>query len=421
MKKYLLLLCLCICVLAIAALPYRPSAHRLGITAEQDTPTLPADPFQYEIFANPLPDHFFMDSLIFGSFYDPGFDTVLPTMVFNHVETLGRVLFYDKRLSIDNTVSCASCHLQSVAFADTAALSLGFNGSLGERNSISLSNAFAPSMKHFFWDAGTDTMATQIKLALESAIEMGMNPDSLKARIENTTFYPDLYQNAFGDPTVSVDRSVAAIRSFVLSMISLRSKYDVGRSGKFEAIETFDNFTPLENQGKDIFLGISGNANCASCHQGELFLSSRVSNNGLDLVSHDPGFGGISQQAQDSGLFRAPSLRNIALTAPYMHDGRFATLEEVIEHYSSGVKAHPNLDPLLRDPENDTPLHLNLDATEKQALLAFLHTLTDSAFIRDVRWSNPFDPNNGADTIPLDSFSLPLPIEPILGGSELIA
>lgn len=420
MKKYLLSFCLVICVLAIAAIPYRPLAVKMGLTTELDSPLLPENPFQYEIFSNPLPDHFFQDSSIFGNFYFPSGDSTLPLAIPRHVETLGRVLFYDKRLSINNSVSCATCHQQAVAFADTLALSMGFDGSLGERNSIGLSNAFAPSMRHFFWDAGTDTMSTQIKLALESEVEMGMNPDSLRARIENTSFYPQLFQNAFGSPTVTIDRSVAAIRSFVLSMFTLRSKYDEGRIGVFDPIQPFSNFTAEENHGKDLFFGISGNANCAGCHQGELFLSSEAANNGLDINSIDHGFGGVSNLPQDMGTFRVSSLRNIGLTAPYMHDGRFASLEEVVEHYSSGVQAHPNLHTLLWDSTSQQPIHLNLDATEKKALVAFLHTLTDSTFIRDVRWANPFDPNPAADTIATDSFSFPLPVDPTFPDDQLI-
>lgn len=412
MKKYLLSLCLVICVLAIAAIPYRPLAVKMGLTEELDSPILPQNPFSYEVFNNPLPNHFFQDSSIFGNFYFPAGDTVLSIAVPGHVETLGRVLFYDKQLSINHTVSCATCHIQAKAFADTLALSLGFDGSIGERNSIGLSNVFAPSMRHFFWDAGTDTMATQIKLALESEVEMGMNPDSLRTRIENTSFYPQLFQNAFGDSIVTIDRSVAAIRSFVLSMFTMRAKYDIGRSEVFDPILAFTNFTPLENQGKDIFFGISGNAQCASCHQGELFLSNEAASNGLDFNPTDPGFGGVTNLPQDMGKFRVPSLRNIGFTAPYMHDGRFATLEEVVEHYSGAVSPHGNLHSLLIDPITSQPILLNLSPTEKQALVAFLHTLSDTTFTRDVRWANPFDPNPAADTIAVDSFTFPLPIDP---------
>lgn len=420
MKKYLLSLCLVMCVLAIAAIPYRPLAVKMGLTTELDSPLLPTNPFQYEIFAQALPNHFFQDSSIFGNFYFPNGDTILPIAIPGHIETLGRVLFYDKQLSINNSVSCATCHIQAVAFADTLPLSMGFDGSLGERNSIGLSNVFSPSMRHFFWDAGTDTMSTQIKLALESEVEMGMNPDSLRIRIENTSFYPQLYQNAFGDNTVTIDRSVAAIRSFVLSMFTMRAKYDVGRSAVFDPIQPFTNFSSLENQGKDIFYGISGNAQCASCHQGELFVAPTAASNGLDLSPTDIGFGGITHETEDEGTFRVPSLRNIGLTPPYMHDGRFATLEEVVEHYSSGVQAHANLHPLLKDPNTQQPVQLGLDNNEKQALVAFLHTLSDSSFIRDVRWSNPFDPNPPVDTINTDSFAFPLPVDPVPFVDELI-
>ncbi|MFK7920545.1 MAG: cytochrome c peroxidase [Bacteroidia bacterium] len=414
MKKYLLSLCLVICMLAIAAIPIRPLVLRMGLTGELDSPLLPPAPFSYEIFANPLPDHFFEDlSNLNGNvgIYTPA--SVLPTEVPDHIETLGRVLFYDKQLSINNTVSCATCHIQAKAFADTLALSLGFDGSNGERNSIGFSNVFIPSMRHFFWDAGTDAMATQIKLALESEVEMGMNPALLKARIENTSFYPKLFQNAFGDSIVTVDRSVAAIRSFVLSMLTLRSKYDFGRSTVGHQTQSFANFSKLENRGKDIFFGINSDAQCASCHQGELFISNEAVSNGLDFNPTDLGFGGVTNLQEDMGKFRVPSLRNIGFTAPYMHDGRFASLGELVEHYSTGVSPHSNLHPFLIDSITSQPKRLNLSPTEKRALIAFLHTLSDTTFIRDVRWSNPFDPNPAADTIPVNRFSFIQPVDPV--------
>ncbi len=419
MKKYLLSLCLAICVLAIAAIPYRSQHLKRDLTTELDSPLLPANPFIYDVFAQLLPPHFFMDSSIFGNFYFPNGDTILPISVPGHVETLGRVLFYDKQLSINNSVSCATCHIQSVAFADTLALSMGFDGSLGERNSIGLSNVFSPSMRHFFWDAGTDTMSTQIKLALESEVEMGMNEDSLIARIQSTSFYPQLYADAFGSPSITIDRTVGAIRSFVLSMFTMRSKYDIGRIGVDSPIDHFATFSSLENQGKDLFFGLIGEAKCIQCHSGEMFSSREVASNGLDTNPTDLGFGAISNLAKDHGTFRAPSLRNIGLTAPYMHDGRFETLEEVVEHYSTGVQPHANLHPLLKEQQTQQPVQLNLSDTEKQALVAFLHTLTDSSFIRDVRWSNPFDPNPDVDTIDVNSFPLSVDPEPLAAGLQV--
>lgn len=412
MKKLFLPFLLLVSVLIIAALPQK--YRMLQITTEQETPILPGVPFNYDLFANPFPFHFFEDSTFFQSLYDPQ-DTLTFLASVNDIQTLGRVLFYDKRLSENRTVSCASCHHQKVAFADTTALSLGFDGQLGERNSIGLTNAFVPSFRHFFWDAATDTMSTQIKLALESEVEMGLHLDTLISRLEDTDFYPGLFNNAFGSTNINVDRAVVAIRSFVLSMTSWNTKYDQGRVMTPNRLDPFPNFTQQENLGKDVFMGLVGNANCSACHQGEFFNTTGPMSNGLDQFPHDPGYGAIGGTLFE-GTFRAPTLRNIELTAPYMHDGRFETLEEVVAHYANGVQDHSNLSPALIDPTTGKPKKLNLTPSETTALVAFLKTLTDPVFIRDIKWANPFDPAVDADTHP-QFFTLP--VEPDLRPLQL--
>jgi cytochrome c peroxidase len=196
-----------------------------------------------------------------------------------------------------------------------------------------------------------------------------------------------LFEKAFGSQTISSDKTGKALAQFIRSIISYRSKFDEGRTLINSVRSPYPNFTPEENEGKQLFFNPL--LACSGCHKTETFTTLSPKNNGLDDPSVDPGVGAITNDPLQIGNFKVPSLKNIELTAPYMHDGRFATLEEVIEHYNSGVKAHPNLSSQLRNPDN-TPLRLGLTSTEKAALIAFLKTLTDRSIISDVKFSSPF-------------------------------
>jgi cytochrome c peroxidase len=305
--------------------------------------------------------------------------------------TLGRVLFYDKTLSINNTIACASCHKQEAGFSDNLAFSHGFNNGLTSRNSMSLVNARYYPNGRFFWDERAATLEAQTLMPIQNAVEMGMNLDTLVNRLRRTTHYPYLFQRVFGDPTINSDRISRALAQFVRSMISYQSKFDIGRAAIVppqNPIQTpYPNFTAEENQGKQLFF--SPQTNCATCHGTETFTAPAIKNNGLENPSVDRGVGAVTNIPQQNGEFKVTSLKNIELTAPYMHDGRFTTLEQVIEHYNSGIQPHPNLAPQLRNPDG-TPRRLNLTAQQKAALLAFLKTLTDNAIGTDVKFSNPF-------------------------------
>lgn len=274
---------------------------------------------------------------------------------------------------------------------------------------MGLTNArFQPSGA-FSWNASSDTLTEQIKIALESNEEMGLNMDTMIARIQATSFYSSLYADAFGTPTVTPEYTFQAIGQFVRSMVSFNSPYDSGLVATHQPQAPFPNFTAQENLGKSIFFGSQG---CANCHISNHFTMNQAMNNGLDLVSADPGLGAITGLLRDHAKFKAPSLRNIALTAPYMHDGRFQTLEEVVDHYSSGIQNHPNLGAHLFDYFNGIPRQFNFSEQEKDALVAFLHTLTDIKFITDPRWQNPF----GLDSIAaIDSTAIiPLAIDEVI-------
>jgi len=202
-----------------------------------------------------------------------------------------------------------------------------------------------------------------------------------------------LFAQAFGSVDVAPDRISRALAQFVRSIISTRSKYDRGLA------TGFNNFTAEESLGRQIFFGQVGNATCAACHGTDNFVPNNVFNNGLENPYVDKGIGALTGLAQDEGIFKVPSLRNIELTAPYMHDGRFATLEEVVEFYNSGVTSHPKLSPPLRVPTPPgappgPPRRLNLTLEQKAALVAFLKTLTDTSIVTDPKFSDPFNYGN---------------------------
>jgi len=304
--------------------------------------------------------------------------------------TLGRVLFYEKNLSGNKTISCASCHNQQSGFSDNAVFSKGFQSGLTTRNSMSLVNARYYPNGTFFWDQRAATLEAQTLQPIQHPVEMGMNLDTMVNRLQAQPYYATLFTNAFGNNTINSDRVARALSQFIRSIISYQSKYDAGRRN-FTNINpggvNFPNFTTEENRGKQIFFGPIGG--CAPCHGTETFTAPGPKNNGVDLVSVDKGVGGVINNVNRIGDFKVPSLKNIEKTAPYMHDGRFATLEAVVEHYNSGVNAHTNLSAELKDP-NGQPKRLNLSVTDKAALVAFLKTLTDNAVANDVKFSNPF-------------------------------
>jgi cytochrome c peroxidase len=312
----------------------------------------------------------------------------------NEGATLGRVLFYDKNLSANGTTSCASCHKQDKGFSDDAKLSLGFNGGKTGRHSMSLINARYYPRGRFFWDERANTLEEQVLMPFQDPVEMGMTLAEVVAKVESQPYYRDLFEKAFGSPEITADKISKSLAQFVRSIVSYTSKYDAGRALVPAPGANFPNFTPEENLGKNIFFAPipNGGGGCFGCHTTEAFVGTNpgTHNNGLDAQSTtDLGVGGVIGNPAANGRFKSPSLRNIELTAPYMHDGRFNTLEEVVEHYNSGVQNHPNLSPALRGP-NNTPVRLNLSPSQKAALVAFLKTLTDTELAKEPKWSNPF-------------------------------
>lgn len=310
----------------------------------------------------------------------------------NEGVTLGRMLFYETRLSRDNSMSCGSCHQQSKAFTDGRARALGVDGQQHPRGAMSLTNLlWEPTLN---WDGAASALEAQARIPIENAVELHQLLAVGVAKLQQTDLYPPLFFKAFGSKTITEENTLKALAQFERTLISANSRYDRYYAGDRSAL------TPDEVQGLLLFNnhpdpshGIAG-ANCFHCHGGTLFTARDFFNNGLDLTFADNGRGQATSQAFDNGKFRAPTLRNIALTAPYMHDGRFATLEEVVDHYSDHVQRQsPNIDPNMLDATN-VPFgaQLSLTATQKRQLVAFLKTLTDTTFVRDKRFANPFTP-----------------------------
>lgn len=291
--------------------------------------------------------------------------------------TLGRVLFYDRRMSANDRVSCASCHRQEFAFSDTARLSRGLAGGFTDRHSMGLANARFYQRGRFFWDERAATLEAQVLQPIQDGTEMGMTLPNLVTKLSVSSYYAPLFLAAFGTPDITTDRVSRSLAQFVRSMVSGTSRFDQAFAGgpmpNFPAV-----FTADELAGQNLFMGPTG---CARCHGTLAFISNDIHNTGLDATITDVGAGG--------GRFKAPSLKSIAARAPYMHDGRFATLEQVVDFYNVGVQNNPNLDPLLRGPGGQ-PRRLNLSAAQRGQLVAFLRTLTDDAFLVNPKFGNPF-------------------------------
>ncbi len=325
-----------------------------------------------------------------------------PKLPDNDRVTLGRVLFYDTQLSKDAKISCASCHKQEIAFSDDKAKSLGVFDRSTDRNSIALGSV--PSFSSFygddvfngasfFWDNRVHSAAEQSLASMTNQKEMDMTIDQIVSAVQGQDFYKPLFKYAFGDEQVNSTRITDAIASFVNSMGSVDSKFDqkasISGANAFDVLMPFSGFTPQENNGKALYMN-----NCATCHSTNFTTPRHSANNGLDENPVDLGIGGFTGVPSEMGNFKVPNLRNVALTGPYMHDGRFQTLEQVIEHYSTGIQASANLSLELRQYNNNgglgAPKQFNFTTAEKGALLAFLNTLTDEKFVADVRFGDPF-------------------------------
>jgi cytochrome c peroxidase len=288
---------------------------------------------------------------------------------------LGRKLFYDKKLSGDNTMSCASCHAQELAFSDNNRFSEGISGDLGNRQAMALINLAWDNL--LFWDGRAVSLEDQAFGPIVNEVELNTTWKEVEMRIQSDSDYPALFKKAFGTNTIDSVLISKAIAQFERTLVSFNSRNDRFFYG------TEDIFTESEERGFDLFFD---KAECIHCHSGPMLTDFTFRNNGLDAVLEDLGLGEVTGLQTDAGKFKVTTLRNIAQTAPYMHDGRFETLEEVIEHYNSGVDSlSPNLDvEMMHFTEG-----LGLTNQEKVDLIAYLNTFTDFTYLANPDFSNP--------------------------------
>lgn len=324
---------------------------------------------------------------------------------------LGRVLFYDKNLSSDNTISCASCHQQAFAFGDPAIASTGVDGFTG-RHSMRLINARFAEEENFFWDERANSLEEQSTMPIQDHIEMGFsgqngdpNMDSLINKLSNEGHYAELFTLAFGDSEISETRMQNALAQFIRSIISFDSRYDAGLASTGDDNDNFPNFTELENEGKRLFMQradlnnqgvrIGGGLDCNTCHRAPEFdIDPDSRNNGI-ITALDSGI--------DTDVTRSPSLRDLfgadgSANGPFMHNGFSTDFNDVLDHYES-VPLGNNTDRRLSGdggrrgggPNNDMVRNLAITDSEKEAVLAFMKTLTGSNVYTDEKWSDPFE------------------------------
>lgn len=318
-----------------------------------------------------------------------GFQTMpLPTdypLTQQRVE-LGRMLFYEPALSRDGTQSCASCHVQADGFSDKRTYSVGIRGLVGTRQAMSIAN-LGWHRRGFFWDGRAATLRQQSLQPIEDPLEMDNTLESAVRTLTLKSAYRDQFIRAFGSDTITAERMGIAMEQFMLTIVSGNSKWDKVQRGEAA-------FTAQEKRGQDLFFsefdptGKVKSGECFHCHGGPNFTNDRFMNNGLDDDASfmDIGRERVTKDPYDRATFKVPSLRNVAVTAPYMHDGRFTNLEDVVRHYSSGVKQSSTVDVLL---QYSIKPGLGLSESDVADLVAFLRTLTDEAYLTNPSYAKP--------------------------------
>jgi len=325
-------------------------------------------------------------NLDFGSFASPTIPSDNPMTVQGVL--LGKMLFYDKALSGDGSLACAGCHRQEDAFTDTARFSTGIQGKQGGRQAMAIFNMLWHD-NEFFWDGRAHLLRDQSILPIQDELEMDETLENVIAKLTAKKDYTDQFIRAFGSDEITSEKISFALEQFMNTIISNNSKYDQYLAGDVQ-------LSPSELRGKDLFFTEynehfpdKSGADCAHCHSGDNFQNNRYMNNGLDGDAgfKDLGRAKVTNNPRDNAKFKVTSLRNIALTPPYMHDGRFNTLEEVVDHYNENLQASSTIDPAL---EATRGTGLMLDSAEKADLVAFLKTLTDQTLITNQEYASPF-------------------------------
>jgi cytochrome c peroxidase len=323
--------------------------------------------------------------LEYGDFPPPNIPT--DNLLTEEGVKLGRMLFYEKKLSKDGTQSCASCHNQDNSFNDLRQFSIGVEGLPGKRNAMTIVN-LAWHKNGFFWDGRASTLRQQSLKPIQDPLEMNEKLENAVSKLKLNKSYVDQFMRAFKDPEITADKISLALEQFMMTLVSFSSKYDQWKSGKIQLTDSEERGRKLFFAERDVLNGKKG-AECFHCHNGFDFTNHAFTNNGLDYDSQfkDLGRFEVTNKEIDKARFKTPTLRNIELTSPYMHDGRFKTLEEVIEHYNSDVKFSSTLDPVMT---NVAQAGLDLDENDKADLINFLKTLTDQKFISEPSFKDPF-------------------------------
>lgn len=319
-------------------------------------------------------------------FPDPGFPANNQPTVAG--VQLGRMLFYEKSMSKDGTQSCADCHRQQHAFSDSLRFSIGVEQLPGKRQAMAVMN-LAWHKNGMFWDGRAASVHEQALKPIQDPLEMNEKLENVVAKLQAKKEYRDQFVRAFGNDTITPERIGLAIEQFEFVMISNNSKYDRWKRGEV-------NLTDAEERGRQLFFtefdpfGLKKGAECFHCHATFNFTNNEYMNNGLDEESNQTDIGRmkVTNDPADKAKFKTPSLRNVALTAPYMHDGRFKTLEEVVDQYNLGVKNSPTVEFLMQ--YNLQPGGLGLSTQDKSDLVAFLKTLTDTEFLTNPAFKSPF-------------------------------
>ncbi|MBT8231667.1 MAG: T9SS type A sorting domain-containing protein [Saprospiraceae bacterium] len=379
------------------------------VTTVVDGPDLPEIPFAYNDIE--FPRHLIDRDTVDTGYGSGPIDTLTVAGIENNVATLGRVLFYDEKLSALENISCAGCHQQSKSFADDVALSEGIS-TLTKRNSMNLNDLGWSNKAHFFWDMSKKDLHEMIVLPLTDDNEIGANMNDVETKLSATSYYPKLFKKAYGDSAINEERIVEALVQFINSMVTFESKFDQASRNNFA------DFTEKEISGLELF-----SENCTFCHsQGthnpfgfiiedpdeEFFFSNEILevfpflfNNGLEEFEEDKGAGEWDEAFRN--LFKIPTLRNIEVTGPYMHDGRFETLKDVLNHYSEEVHQEEWAS-IIPDGGYD------FSQNEKDNLIAFLKTLTDKTFLEHEKWSDPFSLTNTVETLDINLVIKPNPM-----------
>ena len=346
-----------------------------------DDDSMPIDPIDQVIEQDTTPYNFTFGDL-------PAPDLPLDNVLTEQGVALGRMLFYETMLSKDNSQACADCHRQENAFSDIRRFSIGVEMLPGKRQAMAVFN-MAWNSNAFFWDGRSHLLRDQALLPIQDELEMDETLGNVIAKLSADSRYIDQFTRVYGSDDITEEKMALAMEQFMLSIVSYDSKYDQWQAGSVELTESEERGRLLfETEYNPFFPDFSG-ADCAHCHGGANFENDLYMNNGLDADADfvDIGREAVTNNIADRAKFKVPTLRNIALTPPYMHDGRFETLEEVIDHYNEGIHPSSTADQTVL---NTADTGLFLDEQDKLDLLSFLKTLTDDTFVNEERYGTPF-------------------------------